>query len=297
MTTVDSTQPAQGVPPSKPLVSMGFNFSMPEGELRETIAAWGGYIERLSKDSRRDPQLKEYLIQALLRRGIAYSTLQEWDAAIADFRRVIDEQAEAEEIRAARMLLGGIYTEVGHDQEAIACWSAVLSEYEQASRKETRQYAEQFPQLYLYRGMLYGRQRQYQEAIADCNRAQTYAPDNAEVYSVRGISYGYLGDLDRARSECLHAVELEPRASCYNRLGEVYFMRKEYRQSFEAFDRAGELDPTDEAIQLNRHKALFYLMMSVFDEKASPQEAEADEAPEETGEEAQWPPQAGASVK
>jgi tetratricopeptide (TPR) repeat protein len=280
-----SEQQAQEAPLPQSLVGMGFNFSIPEEKLRETIAAWGSYINRLSKESGRDPQLKEYLFLALLRRGIAYSTLGEWDAAITDFQRVIDERADAEMTRAARMLLGGIYTELCRDREAIECWSAVLSEYEQASRKETKQHAEQLLRLYLYRGMLYGRQNQYQEAIADCDRAQKYAPDNAELYSVRGISYGYLGDLDRALSECLRAVELAQQASCYNRLGEVYFMRREYQQSLAAFDRANELDPNDGAIQLNRSKALFYLMMSFLDERESPQGVEADQALDGTGEE------------
>jgi tetratricopeptide (TPR) repeat protein len=288
MTTIDSSTQAQGtIAPTAPLISMGFNFSVPSEELHETIDAWTSYIERLSKEISRDPQLKTYMILALLRRGIAYAVLKEWDAAIADFKRVIDEQAGAEEIRAARMMLGGIYTEQYRDQEAIACWSSVLAELEQASRKEAKLYAEQFPRLYLYRGMLHGRLKQYQDAIADCDRAQKYAPENAEIYSVRGISYAYLGDLERALSDCLHAVELEQRASVYNRLGEVHFMRHEYQQSFAAFDRAVDLDPTDEAIHLNRSKALVYMAISLFEGNESAQGVEANCETNGTGEEQQ----------
>jgi len=263
MTTIASTPHARDtLPPTDPLVSMGFNFSLPKEELAETIDAWTDYIDRLTRDSGRDPLLKPYVIQALLRRGIAHATLKQWESSIADFKRVLAEQVEAEEGRAANLLLGGIYTELCRDEEAIECWTSVLVEYERASRKEAKLYAEQFPRLYLYRGMLYGRLKRYLEAIADCDRAQKFAPDHAEIYSVRGISYAYLGDLERALSECLHAIELAPQATDYNRLGEVYLLRAEYLSALAAFERAVELDPTDETFRSNRSKALWYAMMS-----------------------------------
>lgn len=281
MTTIASTPHARDtLPPTAPLVSLGFNFSLPEEELSESIDAWTAYIDRLSRDSVRDPLLKPYVILALLRRGIAHTTLKQWDASIADFKRVLAEQVEAEEGRAANLLLGGIYTELCRDEEAIECWTSVLAEYERASRKEAKLYSEQFPRLYLYRGMLYGRLKRYREAIADCDRAQKFAPNHAEIYSVRGISYAYLGDLDRALSECLHAIELAPQATDYDRLGEVYILRAEYQSALVAFERAVELDPTNEEFRSNRSKAQWYVMMSqpVSDEQTGVCEADPGSA-------------------
>ena len=124
--------------------------------------------------------------------------------------------------------------------------------------------------------MLYGRMKHYQEAIADCDRAQKFAPDHAEVYSVRGISYAYLGDLERALSECLRSIELAPQAADYNRLGEVYILRAEYLPALTAFERAVELDPTDGAFRANRAKAQWYVMMAQLVSYEQPPVCEVD---------------------
>lgn len=267
------------------MVFLGFDMAVEETELRETCDAWARYIDRLSKST--DSRDRHLVTLALLRRGTAYITLKEWDAAIADFKRVLGgQQPEAEEVRAANMMLGAIYTELWEDEQAIACYTAVLEPFEKASRKEAKQYAEQFPLLYLYRGMLYGRLKKYQEAIADCDHALKYGHTSAEVYSVRGISYAYLGDLDRALTDCTQAVELEQSASCYNRLGEVHFMRRDYRQALDAFTQASELDPSNEQTQANRSRALFSLMMTLFEPGAStvePGERGVEQPKEEGG--------------
>ena len=254
------------------------NTTREETDLRETIAAWTRYIDRLSRDAGQDQQLQQLITSARLRRGIAFAHIKAWDAAQADLQWIIDEQHGKDEERSACLVLGAVYAEHGQDDEAIVCWSTVLSAWEQATRKEARAFEEDIPLLYLYRGMLHGRQKRYRDAIADGDRAITLQPDSAEAFSVRGISYSYLGELDQALADCTHAVELDPQARHSHRLSEVHMMRHEYRLALDVCNRAHELDPTDEYVLISRNKARFMLMMSLFEgHDQKPEEQIGDE--------------------
>lgn len=239
------------------LTFIGIDLTQSETELRALVQRWNLALEQFGPASSPDPDLRHLLSWIRLRCAVVHAVLKEWDAATTHLQSVIDEQAGPNEVGSAQILLGAIYAERGQDEQAIACWTETLRQSETTMSKPG------LALLYLHRGMLYGRQRRYQDAIADCDRVVREVPDCAEAYSVRGISYAYLGDLDRGLAECLRAVELGLQARCFHRLGEVHLMRKEYQQALVAFRRAVERDPTNAAMQASLRRAQAYLLLGL----------------------------------
>ena len=248
-----------------PLMFLGFDMDIPAGELRETIEAWSDYIERLTPAAERDSRYRALIATTLLRRGVAYAMLEEWEPAIRDFEQ-LRTMPEADGIlaRSAVLMLGSVYAAQVQDEQAIACWTTVLTEFEQASKREAKQLPEEITMLYLVRGMLYGRLERYAEAIADCDRAAGYHPDCAEVYSVRGLSRANLGDYERALTDADRSLELEPSARCYQRRAVIYRLSGRYDESIADCDRALALAPDDESIRADRMRAVLASVAQVF---------------------------------
>ena len=248
-----------------PLTFLGFDMNIPADELLETIAAWSEYIERLTLVAERDSRYRPLIATARLRRGVAYAMLEEWEPAICDFEQLRDmPEADGILVRSAVLMLGSVYAAQMQDEQAIACWTTALAEFEQASKREAKQLPEQITMLYLVRGMLYGRLERYAEAIADCDRAAGYHPDCAEIYSVRGLSRAYLGDYDRALVDANRSVELEASARCYQRRAIIYRLSGRYDESIADCDRALALAPDDESIRADRLRAVWASIAQVF---------------------------------
>jgi tetratricopeptide (TPR) repeat protein len=239
-----------------PLIFDGFDFSRGEEELCETVLAWSEYIERLEREKPQDERTRQLLIAARRKRGMAWGILGETELAIQEFQWVLSVATAAQERREARLLLGNISAEAGQDELAIEQWSAVLAELEQASTREAKRLPIDLPRFYLYRGMLHARQEQYEQAVADCDRALRHFPGWAEAHSVKGLALAYLGDLDAGLTHCARAVELEPGARIVHRRGVVYRMRQQEVEALADFWRAWELDPTDEQLRLDLWRML-----------------------------------------
>jgi tetratricopeptide (TPR) repeat protein len=170
-----------------------------------------------------------------------------------------------------------VYAEGGQDEQALSCWTDALEAFEQSHQAGRSHHSQELAQLYLYRGMMYGRLLHYQEAIADCDRALEYAPDEAEALAVRGIARAYLGELDLALADCLQAVEVAPQVDHLSRLGEVYLLRKEYRQACEVLDRATALDPTNERVALQLRRALGGMVLEIMQTETPVSQTSDDE--------------------
>jgi tetratricopeptide (TPR) repeat protein len=236
---------------SLPLIFDGFDFSISEEELRETVLAWSEYIGRLEQEKLPDERTKQLLIMARMRRGLAWSVLGETAQAIQEFQWLLKAATNPQDVRAARLLLGNAYAEAWQDDLAIEQWSATLAELEQASACEAKKLPADLPRLYLYRGLLHARQQRYREAVTDCDRALRSFPDWAEAHSVKGLALAYLGDLDAGLLHCTRAVALEPGARSFHRRGVVYRMRQLETEALADFWRAWKLDPTDAQIRLD----------------------------------------------
>ena len=136
---------------------------------------------------------------------------------------------------------------------------------------------------------------EYHEAIALYTRSIESFP-TAEAYTFRGWTYSFLGDLDRAITECLlaidtdpslgnpyndigaylieqgkwdeaipwfqramHAARYEPRCYPYLNLGRVYERKREWKRAKECYARACFLNPhyAEARIALRRLQAVF----------------------------------------
>lgn len=253
-----------------PFEFMGFDMNVTRQELLETVAAWRDYIERLSADAAKDHRFAELVTQTRLRCGVACCVLEDWDAAIADLEAVRDEKgANPALVQAATWMLSSVYGALGQYEQAIACWSAILAEYEGAQgTKNASSLPEQVTMLYLFRAQAYAEQGKFAEAVEDCARAERYHPERAEVFSVRGLCRANLGDMERALADCDRSIELSPgTARVFRRRGVVRRMRREFIAAVEDFDRALELDPTDMHARTGRSEALLgYVLLDLVTE-------------------------------
>lgn len=78
----------------------------------------------------------------------------------------------------------------------------------------------------------------YQEAIALYTRSIEFFP-TAEAYTFRGWTYSFLGDLDRAITECLMAIEVDPSlGNPYNDIGAYLMAQEKWEEAIPWFQRA-----------------------------------------------------------
>jgi len=268
-----------------PFEFMGFDMNISRQELLETVDAWRDHIKRLSRDAEKERRAAELVTRTRLRCGVACCVLEDWAQAAAFLEAVRDEKgANPALVQAATWMLSSVYAALGQYEQAIACWSAILAEFEGAGTKKGSSLPGQITMLYLFRAQVYAEQGKFAEAVDDCDRAERYHPECAEVFSVRALARAHLGEMDRALADCNRSIELEPgTARCYRRRGIVHRMRREFMPALADFDRALELDPTDEHARTGRSEALFgYVMLDLL--AAPPAQAAAQEAEQESPE-------------
>src|SRR5262249_54536636 len=81
---------------------------------------------------------------------------------------------------------------------------------------------------YANRGLARYRLRDYEGAIADCDRAIAINPRLPNAYSNRGVARHALKDYDRALVDLGRAIAINPRdAEAYNNRGNVYTDRED----------------------------------------------------------------------
>ena len=262
---------------------MGFDMNIPRQELLETIDSWRDLIKRFSKDAKKDQRAAELVLRTRLRCGMACCLIEDWTAAMIDLEAVRDGQNVSPLLaQAATLILSSVYAAQRQYEQAIACWSAILAEYEARGGGSANAFHDKVGMIYLFRAQLNAEQRQFAEALSDCDKAECYLPECAEVFSVRGLARANLGDLDRALADCKRSIELDARsARCFRRRGTVHRMRREWQQAIADFDRALELDPTDAFASAGRSEALLgYVLFDVM--TAEPAEAGTQAREQET---------------
>jgi len=100
--------------------------------------------------------------------------------------------------------------------------------------------------LYLNRGNAYKGKKHYDQAIADYNKAIELDPKFALAYINRGRTYSGKKQYDQAIADCNKAIELDPKyALAYAERGDAYYYKKQYDQAIADYNRAIELDPKD----------------------------------------------------
>jgi Flp pilus assembly protein TadD len=99
--------------------------------------------------------------------------------------------------------------------------------------------------------------RQFEAAVAELNKAIALAPSEATLYNNLGAALTELGKLDDAIQHYRKALELTPQfAEAYSNLGEALARKGEVKGAIVQFEKAVELDPQHAAAQRNLGTAL-----------------------------------------
>ena len=94
---------------------------------------------------------------------------------------------------------------------------------------ETIKLKPDFAEAYSNRGLAYDRKGEYDQAIADFNKAIELEPGYAKAYNNRGLAYGRKGEYDQTIADFDKAIELEPDyAEAYNNRGNAHARRGKY---------------------------------------------------------------------
>jgi Flp pilus assembly protein TadD len=92
---------------------------------------------------------------------------------------------------------------------------------------EQKQSESRNPKFYNNRGIAYGEKGQYDQAIADFNKAIEINPRYDKAYNNRGIVYRLKGQYDQAISDFNKAIEINPTdAQAYNNLAWLFATAK-----------------------------------------------------------------------
>jgi tetratricopeptide (TPR) repeat protein len=92
---------------------------------------------------------------------------------------------------------------------------------------------------YLARGAVYGKQGEYDRAIADFRRCLRLNPNIAEAYYNLGTIYIWKGQYDRAIRELTRCLQINPGlTSAYHNRGVAYKKKGEYQQALRDMKRA-----------------------------------------------------------
>ena len=81
-------------------------------------------------------------------------------------------------------------------------------------------------------------------SIAQLRRAAEIVPDNAMAFYDLSIAYRELGQLEQARKELQHSLDLEPTARKYAAMGSLFLFEGKFKESVEMEKKAIELDPS-----------------------------------------------------
>ncbi len=98
--------------------------------------------------------------------------------------------------------------------------------------------------VFLARGNMYRRTRQYDRALADYNESLRLAPDSAAGYTSRGNAWRGKHDYDRAIADHSEAIKLDRNyAEAYSNRGNVYSDQGDLDRAIADYDKAIELKP------------------------------------------------------
>jgi tetratricopeptide (TPR) repeat protein len=205
------------------------------GKFDEAIACLTEALEN-KNDPEYDPTL-------YCNRGRAYSGIQDYDRAMADFQKSIELDGAS---AIAYNSIGNIHTNRGE-------WQPAIEAYNQSIAIEP-----EHGHVYYNRGIGFMRQERFEEAIRDYSKAISLGFTFA--YSNRGIIYGAQGELEKALFDFDKAIEVNPRdAIAYAYRGQVHQDSGEYEKARSDFDTAIKLNPYYKDAYCNRAE-LYYEM-------------------------------------
>jgi tetratricopeptide (TPR) repeat protein len=195
---------------------------------KERVVAISNLLEKVSNN----PAFPQELLARLhIRRGIAFSYLNEYQRAIEDCNSALQLNPE---YAWAYVNRGYVFRRLREYELAIEDFNRAL----ELNPVDTWAYAS--------RSLAYSELSEYQRAIDDCNRALELDTKYVWAYVCRSIAYREQNENQRAIDDCNRALELDPNDTwAYIQLGKIYSNRKDYLQAIEIFGYAIKLDPKE----------------------------------------------------
>ena len=121
----------------------------------------------------------------------------------------------------------------------------------------------EFPNLYLYRGVIWGDKGQYQRALQDFLTVSRLTPTDPLAFNNLGNVYDRLGDFDQAIVNFDRAISLRSDyAQAYYNRAHTYALKQEKERAIADYDQAISLQPLFSDAYVNR--AVLHLMLRDF---------------------------------
>ncbi|NIS62911.1 MAG: tetratricopeptide repeat protein [Proteobacteria bacterium] len=107
--------------------------------------------------------------------------------------------------------------------------------------------------IHLFKGIVYSNKGQWDESIAESNKAIEINPGYAFAYNERGVAYCDKGQYDKAISDYNKAIEINPKlAVAYNNRGVAYCDKGQYDKAISDYNKAIEINPRYAKAYYNR---------------------------------------------
>ncbi len=181
------------------------------------------------------------IARPICNRGYAYSTIGQWNMAVADYSKAIEIDPNYTDAWSNR---GGAYGKLGQ-------WDKTIADCSQAIRIDPTYFKGWFN-----RGDGYENLGQFDNAIADYTKAIGIDPAFAKAYSNRGIAYANLGQWDNAITDCSNAIRIDPGyAQAYYNRGIVYANLGQWDKVIADCSMTIEIDPSFVQAYSNRGTA------------------------------------------
>jgi tetratricopeptide (TPR) repeat protein len=176
------------------------------------------------------------------KRGIAYSDLEDYERALADFSEAIRNYPNFSNAYNSRAI---IY--IDHKKN----YSAAVSDATAAIRIRP-----DFDSAYYNRGLAYFSMNSYDAALTDFTRVTQLTPNDPDPFYYRGRIYYEQKNFAQALSNFTRAVSLDPKhAMSYLYRGNCYYLQKDYQTAISDFTESIRLQPLATSY---RNRALAY---------------------------------------
>lgn len=147
---------------------------------------------------------------------------------------VLERRSRGDLLVKARHLKADVYLDTDKYQDAVACYSLILGEYETDI-------------AYSNRALAYWSLHQYKEALSDYRAALELNPDNSIAHRGAGEMCLKLGLLDEAVRYFESAIKIDPTyIDALVGLGLAFYHSRQWVKSYEIFLAVTKLDPLND---------------------------------------------------
>jgi tetratricopeptide (TPR) repeat protein len=197
--------------------------------------------------------------------GIEYAVQGRFEEARLEFEKVLKIDPSFESARIALELIQDVTDQKIKKETAIhhfkadgyiikRQWDEAIAECDKALNINHK-----FAMGYVDRGIAHVGKREYGRAISDFNKAIEINPRLSGFYLSRGIVYSYKGEYDKAISDFNKTIDLNPKAAMgYYSRGLAYQGKGEYDKAISDFDKAIDLNPREAMFYRSRGAAWHY---------------------------------------